>query len=229
MEMLNVELIESGKRMTVPDVKPLPSASLYLDTSNELWRRKNQANMLSLVRIESVVPPLQARTEMNGALEAIAPQLALDGLKQAVSLNDPYSNEAVLFEPDFFNAPAYAGVETFNWDYSGKYRRMEIDGVVEAVEFTDGHLDYQRELGAQFHYEQDGKFVSVSHAIHRSQSWQDQPATVSTNVWYSEFAETGYEGSIIAHAEMTVEQEAAVVLAIRRMAGLAIDAAASEA
>lgn len=229
MNMLNVELIESGTRMAVPDVEPLPSASLYLDISNELWKRKKEANILSFVRFESAVPALQARMEMNEALEAIAPQLALDGLKRAVSLNDPYSNEAVRFEPDFFNAPSYAGVETFNWDYSGKYRRMEIDGIVEAVEFTDGHLDYQRELGAQFHYEKDGKLVSVSHSIDRSQSWQDQPATVSTNVWFSEFAETGYEGSVIAHAEMTPEQETAVVQVMRRMAGLAIDAADSEA
>lgn len=225
--MLNVELIESGKRMEVPDVEALPSSSLYLDTSNELWKRKKEANILSFVRVESTMPPLQARMELNKALEAIAPQLALNGLKRAVSLNDPYSNEAVRLEPDFFSTPSYAGVETFNWDYNGKYRRMKIDGVVEAVEFTDGHLDYQRELGAQFHYEKDGKFVSVSHAIHRSQSWQDQLATVSTNVWFSEFAETGYEGSIIAHAEMTPEQETAVVQVMRRMAGLSIDAAAS--
>ena len=229
MEHLNVELIESGKRMTVPDSKPLSSAFLYLETSNEIWQRKVEENMSALSSIESKVAPLQARSEMNMALNAIHPHLAVDSLKNALTLKDPYTKDEVCFDPEFFTVPSYASVETFNWDESGKTQRMMIQGKVEAVEFTDGHLDYMRDLGASFQYEKGGRFLNVTHAIQRSQPGQNKRASITTNVWFNEFSETGYEGSVTANAEMTVWQEIAFLHVVRRMAGLAIDGTKSVA
>lgn len=229
MEYLNVELIETGKRMTVPDSKPLSSASLYLETSNEIWQRKPEGNMSALSSIESKVAPLEARTEINATLDAIHPLLGVGALKSTLTLKDPYSKDEIRFDPDFFTDPSYASVETFNWDESGKNRRMMIHGKVEAVEFTDGHLDYMRELGASFQYEKGDRFLNVTHAIQRSQPVQNKRASITTNVWFNEFAETGYEGSVIASVEMTAWQEIAFLRVVRRMAGLAIDGTKSVA
>ena len=229
-EMLNVRVVATGKEYSIPDVEPVESARLFLQISDEIWRQKSEELherlRVSAFALDSALPAPEAKDALNEVLGTIDEGLVISGIEKAIKLRGPWDEEVEL-TPELLNNPDRAHVGTFNWDERNTGCHIEIDGKREFATFTDGHLDYSRELYAGFEYTDEGNHaVQLTYGITRSQRTQDQTTSLYMNIWHGNFAETGYEGSILKHVPLSVEQELSLLRVFQALGGITLEAPA---
>ena len=224
-EMLNVRVMETGEERTIADVVPTESAELYWQISDGIWRRKPAELKLACYRMPSIMPTLEARDALNEVFTDIDEELVVSGIGKAVKLAGSHPFGEVEFSPELLDNPAGSHVGTFNWDQRNTWRPADIDGREGVVEFTDDHKDKHRELFAGFDYRDDKRrIVELIYSMQRMQYKQDHPTYLLMRIWYSEFADIGYEGDHLKRVLLSVEQELKVLGVFQAMGGVALEA-----
>ena len=222
--MLNVRVMETGEELLIPEVEPIESAQLFKTISDRVWAQRNPDSPLSFTRSLSVISPIEARDQINEAVGEIDEHFLIASDDEAFELGTPYPDaEEVIVTKADLKAPNTAALETYNWDDRRDLRWIDRDGERTAVEFTDGHSDYKRELSAKLWFQKDKAQMSTSYTIHRDQARQGSTTKLYLGLWHSDFAETGYEGHQLVNAEMTEEQELRVLEVMQKMGGIVLD------
>lgn len=227
-EMLNVRVISTGERLTIPDVEPTESAALFWQISDEIWRQKPKDLDLTCNAVESAMPVLEARDALNEVIGGISRKLLVSGVDKTIKLYGRRDEEVEL-KPKLLDSPISSDVGTFNWDEQSTWSHANIDGKLEGVEFTDGHRDRYRELYAGLWFkDEDNQHVNLTYSMQRIQYKQDRPTSLTMSIWYNRFAETGYEGNHLKHAKLSMEQELRVLRVFQAIGGITLDATSQE-
>lgn len=228
-EMLNVRVRDTGEERTIADVEPTESAKLFWQVSNAIWEQRSKTDTFTRFDVASALPMLEARDTLNEVLGGIDEGLVIAGIGKAVKLNGFRADDQIELAPELLDTPARVHIGTYNWDEQNTWRHVDIAGKSECVMFTDGHKDKYRELNASFGYwDKNRQAVELTYAMQRIQLTQDQPISLSMNIWHSQFAETGYEGSNLKHVPLSVEQELRVLRAFQAIGGITPEAPSQE-
>lgn len=217
-------VFEKGKpKIDVVDEEPLRSARLFTYVSDQIWERRPRNHTWADYSVSAVVPPEEAFALANETAGGIDPRLVL--ARSVINLGK-YRSDAepdVIIPSDTLLVPEAAWVDTFNWDARNTGRIVKRNGKNLYAQFVDGHRDYSRELGVHFRFKWDKSIVALKYVMQRAQDYQGEPTDLSAGVWYSGFAETGYESDIMHDIELTEEQETAMLTVMARIGGIALD------
>ncbi len=213
---------EEGKpQISIEDPEPLHSANLFKSISDAIWDRRRENWDWAEWSIESVLDPQEALSRANVVAEAIDQRLLLAGAGKDLRLHGGRSERAKI-SSNTLMVPEAVSLETFYWDNRWEGRQIKVDGDMKYAKFTDGHFDYARELSARFHFATRRGALVVSYLMQRYQYQQAEPTTLNAHVWYSPFAETGYEGNSLQRVEMTEEQELTMLKVFADIGGIVI-------
>ncbi|HVX24649.1 MAG TPA: hypothetical protein VG992_04920 [Candidatus Saccharimonadales bacterium] len=215
----------NGQETTLEDPEPLASAVLYKQLTDQLWEHNRPSNpdwASTMARIVTPLPEAWAATaEM---LADIDDRLDLTKRAGGLALRGPWNDE-VVFPAEQLQEPKAAGIEVFRWD--PRFDGRVIDEKFTYADFIDGHRDYSRELSLRFHFDvqhndRSGS-LNLGFPIQRSQARQDQTVSMSSHVWYSGFAETGYEGNSQVFVDLSEAQEIAMLQLIAKLGDITLD------
>lgn len=224
-EMLNVRVMDTGEERAIPDVEPVESAKLFWQISDGIWQQRPENLSLTFHAVDSVMSVLEARDTLNEVIGGISKKLLVSGVNKTIKLYG-HRDEEVELTPKLLDSPISSCVGTFNWDERNTSRYTEIDGKMEVIAFTDGHQDRHRELYAGLWFkDEDDQHVDLTYSMQRIQYKQDRPTSLTMSIWYSRFAETGYEGNHLKHVPLSIEQELRVLRAFQAIGGITLDAA----
>lgn len=221
--------VKNGEVVELEDPTPLRSAQLFKFISDKVWQSRpaGRGYIFTSYSSPSVLDPAQALSVANEAAGSIDESLVIAGTERNLTLRGS-RGEDVTIESGQKATPESASMETFNWD-DGFTTRSFIEGSDgegrrTVFRFSDGHVDYARELSVNFHFPigEHSRLV-LGYSAQRYQYKQDLPTTVSSTVWFSDFAETGYEGNSLHRAEMTEEQELIMLRALAQIGGVSLD------
>ena len=220
-ELLNVRVLSTGEIRTLEDAEPSSSASRFKELSDKIWEKSPKENKLALFAI-NIARPVEARNMLNLTLREIDNELEISGITSEVKVHGARQEEDIIINPNLLNLPYHAEVGTYNWDYDGSWRFEDIDGKIEAVEFTDGHHDYMRELYFGLNFRNDDGIYSLLYSMQRKQNRQDRNTTLSMTLYDSHHAETGYEGDHLKHVQLSFEQENELLRNFAFLGGIAL-------
>ncbi len=221
-ELLRVRNSKSEEEFEVADVEPTATAQRFKKISDKIWSQKPTHNILASHGLETVVDPLVARDLLNGALAEIDTALVLSGADKQVPLPGRWRGDELTVLASELDRPQNVGVITYNWDERNKWRSIERDGEAMIVEVLDGNYYRALDVSLYFRDAAAAPFV-LTYEIGRVQERQDQPTWISMNLWHSNYAETGYEGSQLAYESLTLAQEDGILDVIQTIGGIAID------
>ena len=221
-ELLKVKVLNTGDTLEVPDVERLESAQQYLDVSDRIWSRRTNPH-LAVTEIPSVLTPEESRDAINEVVGRIDKRFVISGRTKELTIRGPWPNDKATLSPAFLKKPAAAAVGTYNWDKQATWRHMDIDGHREAVEFTDGHTDFHRELFAKLFFQGRKHLTVLRWLVQRYQPDQNQQAVLYSHAWYSGFAESGYEGNGLHWKKLKEGQEIEFVKLAQRLGGISLD------
>lgn len=217
-ELLN----KKGRIVTIEDPVSLGSAVLFKEVSDKIWAKSPEKNKMAMFALSSVLAPHDALKITTDVVNEINPDASILNGTKDISLHGP-RNDDVIIPLNKLQSPAYASVETFNWDDRHTGRHTIVDGERDYVSFTDGHRDYARELSASFSYDIDSDQLSISYQMQRYQYNQGKPTTLHSTVWYGAFVETGYEGSTLYSTELTPDQEIKMLRVIAKLGDISLE------
>ncbi|HSW36783.1 MAG TPA: hypothetical protein VLG37_00235 [Candidatus Saccharimonadales bacterium] len=211
-----------GEPTIIEDSEPLESAKLFKHISDAVWERRPSNHPLNFIRIPVLTEPGNAMAEATATMEHIDRRLIIGTAATGLHLTGPWGQKVVI-KPSVLEQPQASAVETFVWDDLNTGRLLELNGERKFAKFTDQHRDYSRELSLGFWFDPDnGSTLSLSYVMQRSQVGQDKPTEISLRHWYSDFAESGYEGNSRFSRRLTVEQETKVLELFAKLGGIAL-------
>lgn len=221
VETHQAEIDRDGSKtvVTLTDPTPLRSAKLFRFVSDKVWEQRPDNDRWAMFGIEAAMPAPEALTAINKVIGAIDEKLVIAGGSKDLNIGGGRGERARISKKTLA-APEAAYLETYNWDSRWNGRSVKIDGERHYAEFTDGHLDYARELSAGFVFSPKGNRLAVSYGMQRYQYGQAEPTRIFSHVWYSRFAETGYEGNAQHFTELTVAQETDVLKVFADIGGI---------
>lgn len=219
MSEIHARILGTDEMITITDGAPLESAKLFKSISDEIWDDpRHDQSSLSFRRVASVVTAEEARDIMNGAVRGIDEGLVISGIGKALDIGPRHygGSEHVIVEPEILDNPDGAEVLTSNWDKSMSQRKILHNGEEVIAEFTDGHKDYCRELEARI----ATKSGIINYTMQRTQEMQEETTQISLSMFHFDFAQTGYDGHLIALAEPSEIDELRVLKAMAQIAGI---------
>jgi hypothetical protein len=217
---------EENEELTIEDAPPLQSARLFKSISDAIWARRPFRHELvwSDFSVAAVLEPDIALSSANEVASRIESGLVLAGAARDLVLKGPRGEE-VTIRAGQIATPMAATIETFNWDEAFRGRQvLNSDGSHAYARFTDGHVDYARELSANFHFtiEPRSRLV-LSYSAQRYQFNQDKLTKLSSHAWLSDFAEHGYGGNSLQSAELTEDQEIDMLKVFAQIGGISVN------
>jgi hypothetical protein len=165
-ELLNVKVMDTGEELAIPDVEPLDSARKFWELSDKIWRLKPAELRLAAFSMDGAMQPTEAKDALNDVLSQIDNELVVCGTSKAIKLESGYPNDDTELTPEQLAVPLGSYIGTFNWDNRNIWRYAMIAGKKEVVEFTDGHMDYHRELYGGFDFRDNGSSPFIFNAAY---------------------------------------------------------------
>lgn len=220
-ETHEVELPDN-QRLTVEDPEPLRSARLFKFVSDALWSRRPVGYDWLTFGTNTVLPDPEALALVHETVAGIDTTLVPALSKKNLKLIGSYG-EKVLIPRSELQVPSQISVNTMNWDERFGYRQLMVDGERTYGAFVDGHVDYARQLSVNLHFDVDKANLTTSYVMQRYQDGQADPTTLNNSVWYSAFAESGYEGNSYGSTELTEAQEITMLEAIAKIGGISLE------
>ena len=223
-EKLKVRVIKTGDMRTIDDAVPIKSAAEFWQMSDAIWHQKPPELKLACFSLGAKMPVEKARDTLNEVLAHIDEKLVVSAIDKVMQMEGPHSDDKISFNPGFLASPAAVHIGTYNWDDRNTWRYANVDGVVQGVEFTDGHKDRHRELFASLDFTDKSRSIArLNYSMQRIQMSQDTETSLNMSIWHSDFAETGYEGNHPEAVPLSVAQEIKVIGALQAMSGIVFD------
>lgn len=213
---------DDDRPFTVEDPAPLESATLFKVISDQIWDQRQLNIDTTSWSTTANLDAEQALNEVTTQLKEIDEKFDISSGEEDLKLTGRW-NESVEIARSKLITPRQSTLTTFNWDAHSTIRIVYIDDERHVAQFSDGHRDYSRELEAKFWFTVDDQTLIASYSMQRHQYDQDIPTSVSASIWYSHFAETGYEGSGIFRAELSEEKELTLLQIFARIGGISLD------
>jgi len=220
-ELLNVRVLSTREIRTIEDVEPTASALRLKELSDKLWAMKPEDNRLSMFEVD-IKRPIESRNNLNETLKEIDHELVISGIHRAVIIHGSKPEEDVEISPNLLTMPVSGSVGTFNWDWENVWRIADIDGNNQAVEFIDGHRDFLREVYCNFNFYFKDNPMQLSYSIQRIQARQDRNATLTMTLWDGKDAYSGYEGEVLKHSAISIDQEKEIIDRFAYFGGIAL-------
>lgn len=220
-EMLNVRDLATGERLTIPDAEPLESISLYKTISDKIWEQSGNTDFAEAT-VRTVISPLETQDAINEVVGNMGKRFVLSGINKSLKLTGPRREDKIKLSAEYLNVPYSAFIGTFKWDRRLDTRTVMVDKKWKTYEFTDGHLDFHRDLFAQLVFRDKNFCTILTWSAQRLQPYQDRLTSLSLNAWHDDFAESGYEGTYLVNKKLSVVQEIEFLKMIRTIGGLSV-------
>jgi hypothetical protein len=220
-ELLNVRVLSTREIRTIEDVEPSISALRFKELSDKIWAMKPEDNRLSMFGVD-IKKPLESRNDLNETLKEIDHELVISGIHRAVLIHASRQEEDLEISPNLLTNPVSGSVGTFNWDWENVWRFADVNGKKQAVEFTDGHRDFFREIYCNFNFYHKDNPMQLSYSIQRIQARQDRNATLTMTLWDGRDAYSGYEGEVLKHSAISMDQEKEIIDRFAFFGGIAL-------
>lgn len=219
-ELLRGKRFDTGEIVEFTNPEPLPGAVQFMRLSDALWAQNSHDHLGTFSDVQSHENPLEVRSLLNNVVGPIDERFVVSGIRKALGLGRPHPSEPeVVILGQEMDDVIDASVGTFNWDDRLTHRRIDIDGEMKPVELLDGHRDYLRELHLRLRL---ANYATLTYAMQRAEYMQDETTSLSLTVWHPEFAETGYEGHMLAYVPLSQSQESQVLDVMRHTSGLEV-------
>ena len=224
-EIKRARLNDTDEIIDVDMGEPTRSSKMFKHISDEIWKQR-KSNDLAVAWLPRNLDAADL-DEFNKTLVSIDGELVLAGetTRREVEISDPYGGEELRFSSQDLTTPSGGGIETFNWDERMRWSLLDVNkdtGRHDVAHWVDEPAWY-RELGVRFEFSLPSReWANVHYSLQRLQEHQSDPTSVYANIWYSGYAETGYEGHSIGRAELTDEQEMKLLRTIARLGGVGL-------
>lgn len=201
------------------------AAEFYKDMSDVIWAQGARSGVQAAT-IRARVEPVEARDILNEVLREIDEAFVVMGSAKAVKLRGAWPRQQAELSAHVLDEPVGAMVGTHNWDESrGKVRHVSVDGQGVAAAFTDGHIDYHRDIFATFLLRrEEGWSSTIEYSIPRNQAQQGGDSSLYLRARHPSLAESGYDGSLLHGSHLENEEEVRLLDAIRRIGDIAVEA-----
>lgn len=213
---------DNNRKIIIEDLEPLRSAKLFKYVSDAVWSRKPEDDEWAIFGVKSNIPPQDALENINEIVAKIDSQLVLAGNSKDMTLSGP-RGESVTIPARELVRPNSVSLTTYIWDERYTGRSIESDGKFVYAHFTDGHVDYARELRTNYKFTTELGQFAVSYVMQRRQYDQAYTTDLHANVWFSGFAETGYEGATLNTIELTEARETDVLNLYATIGGVSLE------
>lgn len=206
--------------ITVTDPEPLVSARLFKCVSDAIWERRPGKLRSPVWDVGSDMPMSTVDQVVNLTVGNIDTRLKIAGRQRGLTLPGLRNVHAIVPATKLRELSA-ASVMTTNWD--APERIIDIDGKPRYVTFTDGHMDYDRQLELRLQFDFPPSYLMVSYAMRRCEDSQDCPTNLHLGAYYSDLAEVEYNGSALHSAPLTPEQETTMIKMFALIGGISIE------
>ena len=225
-ESFEVEVIETGDRLTIADPEPIESAKLFWKVSDTIWDQKPVRDEWAYHGLAAKVRPIEALDLVNDLLNNIEPTMIIAATHKVLMLSNLRGERPMSVDSQFFASPKKVTVGTFNWDDKARTRSIYLDRKRTSVKLLDGNRDKDRELGVVFHYQDEElNRLQLKYSMQRHQTLQDRNIPLSMTIWRDGLAESSFGRGLLESVEITQDQEIALLQTLQTIGGLSIKAA----